>query len=71
MSVALGNRQVGKPVTYILDPTVRIDPSGQVCVYVGEIPGEPGSIAEQTNEAHTFELLGMYPLCQGSPRPPA
>jgi hypothetical protein len=61
----------GQPVTYILDPTVRIDPSGQVCVYVGEIPGEPGSIAEQTNEAHTFELLGMYPLCQGSPRPPA
>ena len=63
---------VGKPVTYILDPTLRVDPAtGQPCVFIGEVPGEPGSITETNNEAHAFELLGVYPLCQGSPRPPA
>src|SRR5690348_9746311 len=58
---------VGKPITYILDPQLRTDATGQPCVFIGQIPGEPGSIAEANNEAHTFELLGSFPLCQGSP----
>jgi hypothetical protein len=61
----------GRPVTYILDPTLRVDPAtGQVCVYVGQIPGEPGSAAEVSNEVKTLELLADHELCQGSPRPP-
>jgi hypothetical protein len=61
----------GPVVTYILDPQLRTDATGQPCVFIGSVEGDPASAAESDAEAHAFRLLSQYGLCPGSPKVPA
>src|SRR5205823_5887222 len=61
----------GSVTTFILDPRVIVGVDGSPCVYIGQTPGDPASPQEVDNETKALRLLARYPLCVGSPRPPA
>ncbi|MDQ1397051.1 MAG: hypothetical protein QOG64_2310, partial [Acidimicrobiaceae bacterium] len=69
-----GPRGPATPVaipTYILDPQLLTDPvTGKPCAFLGQVPGDPGSVAELNAENTAMKLIGQYGLCSNSPPPP-
>src|SRR4051812_45935759 len=49
--------------TFILDPRVLLGADGKPCVFIGQVEGEPGSIAEANAETTALRLLSQYPRC--------
>ena len=60
-----------KTPTYIIDPQLLVGANDGPCVFIGQTEGDPASAAAESNEFKALRLLAQYPLCQGSPRPPA